>query len=149
MVSYRQSIALAAALFLFSVNALAQTYVRGYVSGVWTPAGNPYIADSTIIIHQDSLLVIQPGVSVQFPGYLDTLKVEGELRAWGTEIDSITFNGQDWSGIRFYPTAAQNTRMEYCNVISGNYSLRSDSISLAFDHCTLVLSPRISYVVIS
>ena len=116
MIFSLQYITLTAVLFLFSILAAAQTHVSGYVSGLWTPAGSPYIADSTIVIHQDSLLIIEPGVVVYFPGYLDSMKIYGDLHAWGTATDTIEFSGPAWGAMYFYSTASQDIRLEYCKI---------------------------------
>jgi len=83
----------------------------GEVSGVWTPAGSPYYVAGDLLVPDDQLLDIDPGVRVIFLGreggyYGHELSVEGSLRALGTEQDSILFTAHDTTGYhtgRFWP----------------------------------------------
>ena len=68
----------------------AQTHVSGTVSGVWSAAGNPYIADSSLYVPRDSTLILMPGVDLQFY-ILASLTVDGEIQAQGLPGDSVTF----------------------------------------------------------
>ncbi len=86
--------------------SLAQTEVRGDVSGVWNIEGSPYLAFEGISIPAGEQLTIEPGVEVLFEGELPFL-IYGTLRAVGTEEDSIWFisndpdNGRRWAGMHF------------------------------------------------
>lgn len=80
-------------LLSFNVSLLyAQTNVpAGDVRGTWIKANSPYILTGNVII--DSVLVIEPGVEVQFPNNTSQVTVNGTLKAQGTSADSIRFIG--------------------------------------------------------
>jgi len=108
-------------LVFLSTNSNAQTTVPGGdVYGTWEIAQSPYIIDGDITIPNDSTLVVQPGVKVEFQGHF-SLTVLGRLLAIGTETDSILFTINDttgfsdpdttlggWYGIRFVDTPLNN-----------------------------------------
>lgn len=107
------------------VNLFAQTPVPGgNVYGTWTLAGSPYQVQGSIQIPNDSTLIIQPGVTVEFQGTYK-LNVLGRLLAIGTVTDSITFIPADstngWRGIRFDNTPAANdtSKIIYCKLQYG------------------------------
>ena len=100
----------------------------GEVSGTWSLSGSPYRIHDSILIPADSLLVIEPGVKLEFQGHF-ILNVQGKLQAIGTPSDSITFTVSDttgfsdplsiaggWNGIRFIDTPLDNdsSKIEYC-----------------------------------
>ena len=58
------------------------TFVSGYVSGEWDKQSSPYIVTSSLNIHEDSSLVIKPGVEVIF-ATLNGLNIKGRLTAKG------------------------------------------------------------------
>ncbi len=127
MVSFRQSLTLITILFLFSINATAQTYVSGYVSGVWGPGGNPYIVDSTITIPANQELQILPGVEINLTRSQDII-VHGKLTAVGNAEDSIYFH---WSGCdtgsfeRIFIDHSDTCRFSYCVVDTPVYPIRA------------------------
>jgi len=85
------SIFLVVTSFLFVYPAAAQTYLGPTVSGTLGPEGNPYvIADYSLIVPEDSILTLLPGVVIQ---YTNTayFNIYGQLIADGTEEDSIYF----------------------------------------------------------
>jgi hypothetical protein len=57
--------------------AVAQTDVSGNVSGVWTPAGSPYVAQDTVVVAAGESLLIEAGVRVVFTGPFTTSAVAG------------------------------------------------------------------------
>ncbi len=100
----------------------------GDVSGTWTNANSPYYIGGDITIPNDSTLIIEPGVLVEFQGHYE-LDIQGKLLAIGTEADSIVFTINDttgfsninisdgsWHGIRFINTPVTNdsTKIQYC-----------------------------------
>ena len=97
----------------------AQTVIPGgYVSGTWHATGSPYIIQSSIIIHDDSALYIEEGVSLEFydSAYI---QVEGYIAAMGAAGDSIIFRSaqESWLGIRFGPLDSNyqdNHLFHYC-----------------------------------
>lgn len=103
-------------------NIEAQTIVpSGAISGTWTSGGSPYLIQGHVLIPNDSTLIIEPGVSVQFQGAYK-LNVQGKLLAIGTLTDSITFTCANpsigWRGIRFDNTSITNdsTKIQFCTI---------------------------------
>lgn len=67
----------------------------------WTKEMSPYLVTGNILVEKERTLTIDPGVDVQFPGAY-FLRIEGTLRAIGTEEERISFYGMDnaeWNGI--------------------------------------------------
>jgi len=76
----------------------------------WSAADSPYCATGNILVEQDVILTVEPGVTVRF-GPTRTLQVDGGLVALGTVTQSITFTSAytqpqpgDWGGILFTAT---------------------------------------------
>jgi hypothetical protein len=127
--------------------------VSGPVSGLWTPANNPYCVVGDISIPARDTLVIQPGVRVIFRGhYKFSISTDASLEAVGTPADSIVFTALNltagWNGIRLNH-ASTNCRFEYCSfkyghatgqVYSGGALYLHGNIytvtNCRFDHCT-------------
>ena len=112
------------AIVLFSLNAsttFATNIPAGYVSGTWTLSGSPYNIQGSIQIPNDSTLIIQPGVVVNFLGHYK-LNVQGRLLAIGSITDTIRFIVADtaigWQGIRFDNTSVTNdsSKIIYCKL---------------------------------
>ncbi len=118
----------------FTVISNAQTIILpGDVSGNWTLSGSPYEIQGEIIIPNDSTLIIEPGVLVEFQGFYK-FNVQGRLLAVGTETDTITFTINDttgfynpntilggWNGIEFIDTPLENdtSKIIYCKLQYG------------------------------
>lgn len=93
-------------LFLIIQTAHAQTdtvYLDcpGIVGGTWTPE-HRYIARCNVTVPYDSVLIIQPGVKIEFQeGFW--FKVEGQLNAVGNSENRIEMTPFDetWKGISF------------------------------------------------
>lgn len=116
-------------MVILNINTFSQTIVPGGdVSGTWELANSPYIIQGGITIPNDSTLVIEPGVKVEFQGHY-SLTVMGRLLAIGTETDSILFTINDtigfsnpdttlggWYGIRFTDTPLTNdsSKLVHC-----------------------------------
>jgi hypothetical protein len=108
-------------LAMLNFHTFGQTNIPGgEVYGAWDVAGSPYLINETVTIPDDSTLVIEPGVVVEFQGYY-ALQVQGRLLAVGTPSDSILFTVNDtigfsqadtslggWNGIRFTDTPLEN-----------------------------------------
>jgi hypothetical protein len=108
-------------LALLNLHTFGQTNIPGgEVSGAWDVAGSPYLINETVTIPDDSTLIIEPGVVVEFQGYY-AIQVQGRLLAVGTPSDSILFTVNDttgfseadtslggWNGIRFTDTPLDN-----------------------------------------
>jgi len=121
-------------ILLLSFNTNAQkSILSGEVFGTWTSDNSPYLIEGNIVVPNDSTLIIEPGVTVQFQGYF-SLDVQGRLLALGTESDSIYFIVNDttgfsipdttlggWNGIQFIDTPVENdtSKISYCNIQYG------------------------------
>ena len=105
----------------------------GPVSGTWDLAGSPYLVQGDIEIPDDSTLVIEPGVVVEFQGHYE-LNIQGMLLAIGTESDTIHFTVNDttgfhnpdtnlggWEGIKIIDpdTTNDSTKIIYCKLEYG------------------------------
>ena len=89
---------------LLTLNLASQTIIPGgNVSGTWSLTGSPYLIQGPIQITDGSLLIIEPGVTVNFQGPYKLL-VLGCILAIGNENDTITFTSDDivagWRGIK-------------------------------------------------
>jgi len=120
--------------FLFAGSVFAQTPIdAGFVYGTWIADNSPYEINGEITIPNDSTLIIEPGVIVEFQGHY-ALQVQGRLIAVGTESDSIFFTVADtngfnrsdttlggWFGIRFIDTPISNdsSKLAYCRMEYG------------------------------
>ncbi len=106
------------ALIMTSVGH-AEIHVCGSVTGVWTLADSPVYVDCDIDVPVARALTIMPGVEVLVTGHF-SLTVYGELQAVGAPTDSILFSRAEpteqsnWAGIRFWDTANDDSRLEYC-----------------------------------
>jgi hypothetical protein len=107
-------------------NIIAQTNVQGpYVSGIWSATNSPYLIQSSILVHSDSSLIIEPGVRIIFQGHFKLL-VLGQISAIGTSQDSIHFSAANtssgWFGIRFdnTPITSDSSTISYCVIENGN-----------------------------
>ena len=107
-----------AVIALMGSNASAD-FVNGDVWGTWDVSGSPYEVIGDLFIPTDSLLIIEPGVSVVFNGHYE-LRVDngGALSAIGTEADSITFTAADtavgWGGIYIEDLNGAGCAFSYC-----------------------------------
>lgn len=109
-VTAMKKIILAALLLTLACISLAETIVPpGPVQGVWNAAGSPYRITGNIVINNNNLLTIEPGVLVIFDGIFK-LDVSGQILCNGNEANIITFTAQDtlngWQSIRFNNTSS-------------------------------------------
>ncbi len=119
--------------FLVSAAISQTTIPASFVSGQWTKANSPYLIEGEITIPNDSTLIIDPGVVLEFQGHY-ALQVQGRLLAVGTVSDTILFTVKDttgfseldttrggWFGIRFSDTPLTNdsSKIEYCKLQYG------------------------------
>jgi len=124
-----------AVLFL-PLTALATEIPGGPVYGHWYSSGNPYNINGNINVPVDSTLYIHEGVEVIFQGSY-SFYVYGFLEAAGTEVDSVHFTGNTWSGITF-ENAPDSSHMFYCTVryctLVGLWCENSNPV---ISHCTV------------
>lgn len=118
---------------IFTIPALTVDIAPGEVSGHWTLSDSPYRILGDITVANDSTLIIDPGVVVEFQGHY-SLNVQGRLLAVGTQTDTIIFTVNDttgfsnadttlggWFGIRFTDTPLTNdsSKIKYCKLQYG------------------------------
>jgi hypothetical protein len=136
---------------LFIYGQLAgQTIINSDITTntTWSEFGSPYQIQANITINSGVILIINPGVTINFEGSYWML-ISGTLNAQGTIADSIIFkhntSGQSHYGLRFEGTSAGGT-LEYCTIQDGNTagSGRSSGggifisqCSPTINHCTL------------
>ncbi|HEX37985.1 MAG TPA: T9SS type A sorting domain-containing protein [Candidatus Cloacimonetes bacterium] len=91
--------------FTFTNHLFSETNVQpGGVSGIWAIDRSPFIIHDSIFVPVDSILVIEPGVTVIFSVPIE-FEIYGKLLSEGTETDSILFTVVDPSistSISFY-----------------------------------------------
>ena len=125
-------------LALGTASAFAQTYVSGTIAGqTWKQANSPYIVKGDVFV---ASLVIEPGVKVLFDGPF-LFEVAGQLKAVGTEQDSIIFtrtdNATGWKGI-FFNFSTPGTELRYCRIErSINGGLYIDRSFPKIGNCTI------------
>ncbi|TKJ42388.1 hypothetical protein CEE37_01525 [candidate division LCP-89 bacterium B3_LCP] len=101
--------------FVLTSSAFADTNVSGTVSGLWDAAGSPYIVQGDLFVPADSVLIIEPGVTVIFEDNYE-FEVNGIVEAIGAEEDSIYFTtdpGITWGGF-IYQDNADTSSFTYC-----------------------------------
>lgn len=104
------------------------TGISGYLKGILSPAGNPYIVLENIGIKSSDSLLIEPGVIVKFTKGKEFI-IEGYLNAIGTVTDSIIFTSEninpqpgDWAGLGFYSNSNRRSKVQYCRIEYGGHS---------------------------
>jgi len=136
-----------AILCLNATITIATDIPAGYVSGTWTLAGSPYNVQGNIHIPNDSTLIIQPGVIVNFQGAYK-LNVNGRILAVGTITDTISFTAanitEGWRGIRFINTSADNdtSKIMFCKFQYGKAmgpSHENDGGALCFNNFSKII----------
>jgi hypothetical protein len=121
----KTKISLSFIIVLFASCLLAQTPVPGgNVSGTWSAAGSPFLVQGDIVVQENDLLKIVPGVTVIFQGHYRLLVI-GKLKAIGTEADSIIFTTDDpelgWRHIYFFSEyiSTDTSFLKYCRIEYG------------------------------
>jgi len=121
-------------VILLPALAFCQTHIPpGFISGTWTTALSPYILDGNVVLHADSTLVIEPGVTVLFPPD-NRFRIEGQLLAIGTSQDSIIFTATDpgsgCESLDFLSTNSSprdSSQLEFCVIRYGTASPAPDT----------------------
>ena len=96
----------------------SQTLVQDTVSGIWTYQNSPYIVKNHVVVPENSVLIIQPGVEIQFDGHYKFV-INGLLQAAGISDSLIVFTRflpmdmYKWWGLRFI-NADPNSILDYC-----------------------------------
>ncbi|MGP8215391.1 MAG: right-handed parallel beta-helix repeat-containing protein [Bacteroidia bacterium] len=129
MKTFIKQVSILLLIFSFSLSKAQTTITGPTVSGHWILAGSPYNIQSSVYIPNDSTLIIDPGVTVNFQTtFTPYIHVLGRLLAIGTPADSIYFTATDTTngshGIRFYGIKNTNdtSKMEYCKIQYGKAS---------------------------
>ena len=82
------------------------------VSGIWKKADSPRLITANLLVPSSASLTIEPGVQVIFEGHY-YLRVDGTIRAQGTEAEPIAFTARDhdqgWGGVRLLGNKHDNT----------------------------------------
>jgi hypothetical protein len=81
-------------LTLIYTTQLFATDVSGEQSGRWNQDRSPYLIKGDIIIPSDQILIIEPGVILQFTNF-NKISVHGTLRAKGTSKNRIIFTSDN------------------------------------------------------
>ncbi|MCK5559336.1 MAG: right-handed parallel beta-helix repeat-containing protein, partial [Thermoplasmata archaeon] len=111
-----------------NVSAAGPTPVSGPITSntTWQQVNSPYIVMGDVTVGNDTLLIIEPGVTVKFNG-LFSLIVNGTLNATGTAGQPILFTSNqgipskgDWNRVRLH---GKNNALDYCEIAYGNYPL--------------------------
>ncbi|MBN2790282.1 MAG: right-handed parallel beta-helix repeat-containing protein [Candidatus Delongbacteria bacterium] len=99
--------------------------VCGYATGTWGTSGSPYYVDGDIMVPDDSVFTVDPGVEFIFRNTYD-IKIQGSMNAIGNATDSIRFSAVDdvtgWGGIhlvndwRVDMDDNDSTRIGYCAI---------------------------------
>lgn len=112
-------------LIMILQQAHSQTnIIGGVVEGTWTKLNSPYIIQGAILVPDSKILIIEPGVKVEFQGSYK-FSIQGQINAIGTVNDSITFTTNNpsvgWLGIRFEntPTTNDTSNFSYCKFEHG------------------------------
>jgi DNA uptake protein ComE-like DNA-binding protein len=127
----------------------SQTEIGGIVDfPVLTYLGNPYIVTSTLIIPQDEILTIEPGVTLKFEEDAG-LEVNGTLEAIGEEENEIIFTTindpnywSSWQGITFNSSSV-DSELNWTRIKFGKRSTEKartilvDNSSITFSNSVL------------
>jgi hypothetical protein len=113
---------------------------------IWTVAGSPYVATSSVTVGPTATLTIEPGVVVNFEAGR-ALVVNGRLLAQGTSNQAITFAGTNpapgfWGGIYFEGTPSNplsGSQLAYFTVTGGG-GLGSRPANIYLFHATVSIN---------
>jgi len=122
--------------------SFAQTRIKNKqeIFGTWKLVNSPYIIEGEAIVPPDQTLIIEPGVTVQFKtgedrdytidGVKNTsfdvgfLRVNGSIKAEGTEYKLITFTGDGntdyWGNIQI-DSRSKDISFKYCRIEASYY----------------------------
>ncbi len=109
----------------YQITGFSGTY--GELKGTLTKSNSPYIITGDITIPANDSLIIEPGVELLFSGYFK-VNVYGQLKAMGTEADSIYFKTVHpdslWGGIRIMGSP-KNNQFRYVHLSKCKQTKRS------------------------
>lgn len=138
---------LAIAVFVLALAAgtvNGQTYVSGAISTntTWDFGGSPYIVQELTEVTGNSVLTIDPGVTVAFDGfYLFRAEAGSSIYAEGTEEQRILFTSNsgtpapdDWIWVGIVSSPA--SYFAYCDFEYGRRGLDLTESDVTVSHCT-------------
>lgn len=104
----------------YSNAILADTEVRGRVSGIWNTDGSPYVTTGNISISDRDTLAIEAGVEVHI-NQNHSFIIYGTIIAEGAPRDSIrfTYRSREGSGGLSFINSNDGTILDYCVVTGG------------------------------
>jgi hypothetical protein len=129
-----------------TVDAPGPTYISGIISTntTWTLGDSPYIVTGNVLVEQNVILTIEPGVNVKFDGFY-YIRIEGKLLAEGTEKDMINFTSNkgtptpgDWDALRFMKNG-NGSLIKYCRI---EYAYQAINVD---DNNPVEACPNITY----
>jgi Secretion system C-terminal sorting domain len=152
----------AAFFLLFSQIISAQTVVGGGIFShtTWLKSKSPYIVTSNLVVFDNIILTIQPGVMVKFEDNTGLELRNGKLIAKGTLTDSIIFTSNNasptkgiWKGIDVIGTTdplgqGEQIKMTYCKGLYADLFLNLDyayHTPYTFDNCDFGYNKRAFY----
>lgn len=128
---------------------------KGTISSdqTWCLADSPHIVEGDVVVSEDVTLTIEPGVKVEFVGYLGVpcngcdLIVNGSLQASGSDAQNIRFTSGrnvpekgDWGRIYFGDYSTNNV-LDYVLMEYGGYFgdpiVYTSTDDLLIDHSTI------------
>ncbi len=139
----KQPLLLIVVSILLSINLFGQYSIpAGDVYGTWTAANSPYKIYGDIVVPDDSTLLIEPGVTIEFQGH-HYLWVKGTVVADGTEDQKITFTMNDTAGFHIFSKDTGS----WCGIYIINRGdpdfFMEDNDTSIFNHCIIEFTKTI------
>jgi hypothetical protein len=137
------------AVLLFVSAGQSQTVITSSIfsNTIWTKTGSPYLIKNDIVVFEDVMLTIEPGVEVLVDPNIQIELRNGFISARGTQKDSIKFkapNNSDsknyWKGFLVKGLVNLNTKIQldfsYCQLSNADllFNLSSAHQKNFFDH---------------
>jgi hypothetical protein len=130
--------------FLLPGPAPADTPVSGDITAntTWNVAGSPYVVQDNTYVTTNSVLTIEPGVTVAFDGsYLLRAEAGSSIQAVGVAGQRILFTSNlpspapgDWNRVTALSSPASS--FEFCTFEYGTRALELDGSELTLTKCT-------------
>jgi hypothetical protein len=120
-------------LFLVSAVQFSTVYASTEVTGIissdttWTKANSPYTLTGNVLVNEGVILTVEAGATVNLNGYY--IMVNGTLRARGSSIGKITFNGK--GSVTFTQSSTSWNEQTGSGSIIENANLDSSQIDMS------------------